>query len=302
MHGGIVGEQDLVLLQCGIGDGDCRDQAAGVGMHGEVKQLLSLGDLNDVTLVDNADAVGNETDDGQVVGDEQVGDIALLLELLQQVQDLCTNGNVQCGDGLVGNDQLGLHDHGTGQADSLTLTAGELVGVTGQMLGQQTDFLDHALDLLDAVLLILEELEVVQALGDDVVDGSTLVQGSGGILEDHLDVTDDLAVQAAGGLAGDANALVLDLTSSQGVDADNGTADGGLAGAGLTNQGESLTLVNIERGVLNGLDRIVALAEGDVHILEAQQNFSAVLIDGAMLRQMSSTINFFAHSRILLKC
>ena len=236
------------------------------------------------------------------MSDEQVSNITLLLELLQQVQDLCTDGNVQCGDGLVGNDQLRLHDHGTGQADSLTLTAGELVGVTGQMLGQQTDFLDHALDLLDTVLLILEELEVVQALGDDVVDGSTLVQGSGGILEDHLDVTDDLTVQAAGGLAGDADALVLDLASSQGVDADNGTADGGLAGAGLTNQGESLTLVNIERGVLNGLDRIVALAEGDVHILEAQQNFSAVLIDGAMLRQMSSTINFFAHSRILLKC
>ena len=234
--------------------------------------------------------------------DEQVGNIALLLELLQQVQDLGTDGDVQCGDGLVSNDQLRLHDHGAGQADSLALTAGELVGITGQVLGQQTDFLDHAFDLLNAVLLILEELEVVQALGNDVVDGSTLVQGSSGILEDHLNVTDDLTVQAAGGLAGDAHALVLDLAGSQGVDADDGAADGGLAGAGLADQGEGLTLVNIKRGVLNGANRIVALAEGDVHILQAQQNLSAVGINGTMFGQMSSTIHIFAHNRFLLKC
>ena len=103
----IVGKQNLVLLQCRIGDGNCGDQAAGVRMHGEIKELLSVSNFHDIALVDNTDTIGDEADDGQVMGDEQIGGALFLLELLQQVQNLGADGNVQCGDGLVGDDQLG---------------------------------------------------------------------------------------------------------------------------------------------------------------------------------------------------
>ena len=178
------------------------------------------------------------------------------------------------------------------------------MGIPGQMLRQQAHLVDNVLHLADPVFLVLVELEVVQALGNNVVHGSPLVQGSGRVLEHHLDVPDDLPVQALGGLAGNADALVLDLTGGAGVDPDHGPADGGLAGAGLAYQGEGLALVNVKAGILDGPDGAVALAEGDVHIFQAQQDLPAVFIQRTMLRQMRNTggFFFFTHSRILLKC
>ena len=63
---------------------------------------------------------------------------------------------------------------------------------------------------------------------------------------------------------------LLDLTGSAGVDTDHRTTDGRLAGAGLTDQGESLALVNIKRSGLYSTDSTVALAKGNVHIFEGQ--------------------------------
>ena len=166
------------------------------------------------------------------------------------------------------------------------------------MLGQQTDLLDDLLHLLNTVFLVLKELEVVQTLGNDVVNGSTLVQRSSRILEHHLDVTDDLPVQRAAGLTGNTDALILDLTSGTGIDTDYGTADGGLTGAGLTDQREGLALINVKACILNGLHRVIALAEGDVHILQAQQDLTAVFIQRTMLRQMLHILS--CHYKILL--
>ena len=287
MNGGVVGEQLLVFLQLGVGNGDGGDQALGIGVHGVVEQLLRLSHLHDIALVDNADAVRDEPDNGQVVGDEQIGGALLPLELFQQVQHLGTNGNVQCGNGLVGNHQLRLHDHSTGQADSLALAAGELVGVPGQVLRQQAHLVDHLLHLLHAVRLILVQVEVVKAFGDDVVHGGALVQRRCGILEDHLDIPDDLPVQGVRNLAGNADTLVEDLTGGAGVDPDDGAANGGLAGTGLAHQGEGLALVNIKRRIPDGLESLVALAELNVHIADGQQDLLAgLLVNGAMLREM----------------
>ena len=58
MYRRIVGEQHLMLLQLGIGDRNCRDQRTGVRMHRIVEKLLCVCDLNDITLINNADTVG----------------------------------------------------------------------------------------------------------------------------------------------------------------------------------------------------------------------------------------------------
>ena len=44
-------------------------------------------------------------DHGEVVGDEQVGQTVLGLEVHQQVYDLGLDGNIQSGDGFVGDDE-----------------------------------------------------------------------------------------------------------------------------------------------------------------------------------------------------
>ena len=157
------------------------------------------------------------------------------------------------------------------------------------MLREQTHLLDHLLHLPNPVGLVLKEVEVIEALGDDIVHGGPLVQGRGGVLEDHLDVADDLPVQGVRDFSGNADTLVVDLTARQGIDPDDGAADGGLAGTGLAHQGEGLPLVDVKGSVLNGADRVVPLAEGNVHIFQGQQNFPAVFCHRPMLRQAAGT-------------
>jgi hypothetical protein len=65
--------------------------------------------------------------DRQVVGDEQVCQRELGLELLQQVDDLRLNRDVERGDGLVRDDEVWVDRQRTGDPDPLALAAGELV-------------------------------------------------------------------------------------------------------------------------------------------------------------------------------
>ena len=86
-------------------------------------QLFGVGQLHDVALVDDGDAVGDVPHDREVVGDEEVGDAALFLQVAQQVEHLCADGHIQRRDRLVGDDELRLHDEGAGDADALPLAA-----------------------------------------------------------------------------------------------------------------------------------------------------------------------------------
>ena len=144
-------------------------------MQREVEQLFCLCHLHDGTFVDNTDTVGNETHDGKVVGDEKVSQLFFFLEFFQQVQHLGTNGNVQGGNGLICHNQFRFHDHGTGQADTLTLSAGKLMRITGQMLRQKTNLLNDVFYFFYAVCFVFEQMEVIKSFGNDIVYGSTLI-------------------------------------------------------------------------------------------------------------------------------
>ena len=83
------------------------------------------------------------------------------------------------------------------KANALALSAGKLVGIAGEVLGEQAHLFDHGLHLLHPVRLVAEQVEVVEALGDDIVHSGPLVQRRRRVLEHHLDVSDDLTVQGA---------------------------------------------------------------------------------------------------------
>ena len=65
----------------------------------------------------------------QVVGNKQVGEAEFVLQLLQNIDHLGLYGHVQGGNGLVADDKLRFRGQGSGDADSLPLSAGELVGI-----------------------------------------------------------------------------------------------------------------------------------------------------------------------------
>ena len=114
---------------------------------------------------------------------------------------------------------------------------------------------------------------VQQALGHDVVHLGALVQRGHGVLEDHLDLLGDFFVQLPGNLSVDFFALVDDFAVGHGVDADDGAADGGLAGAGLTHQAEGLALVDVKGDAVDGHELVPLGTEGDLHVSDADQDF-----------------------------
>ena len=84
--------------------------------------------------VHDRDPVADVLDDAHVVGDEQVGQAELALEVLQQVEDLRLDRHVERRDRLVADDEVGLEDERPGDPDALALAAGELVRIAPRVV------------------------------------------------------------------------------------------------------------------------------------------------------------------------
>ena len=63
------------------------------------------------------------------MGDENVGQAALCLQVLHEIEDLRLDRNVQRGDRLVADDKAGIQRQGAGDADALAAAAVQLVGI-----------------------------------------------------------------------------------------------------------------------------------------------------------------------------
>jgi hypothetical protein len=63
-------------------------------MRGILIKCIPGRQLNDLTEIHHCHAVGDMTYYAKVVGDEQVGKSYLLLNVLQQIDDLCLHGDI----------------------------------------------------------------------------------------------------------------------------------------------------------------------------------------------------------------
>ena len=99
------------------------------GWAGPQVHLVGGADLDQLAQVHDADLAGQVADHGQVVGDEQVGQAELPLQVAHHVEDLGLDRHVERGDRLVGDDQLRVEHQRAGEAEPLALAAGELVRV-----------------------------------------------------------------------------------------------------------------------------------------------------------------------------
>ena len=137
------------------------------------------------------------------------------------------------------------------------------------VLRVQAHALQHADDAVVTVLVVLSQLVDVDGLAHNVADGHAGVQGSIGVLEHDLHLTAvgqhvhrDLLL-GIGQLAGVVDHLtVIDDAAVGGlVQAQQGTAGGGLTAAGLTYQTQRLALVDEKAHVVHSLDVAALLAE-----------------------------------------
>jgi hypothetical protein len=67
--------------------------------------------------------IGELAHDGQVVADEDVGDVRFVADVGEQVQHLGLNGDVEGGDGFVEDQDCWLRCEGAGDRDPLPLAA-----------------------------------------------------------------------------------------------------------------------------------------------------------------------------------
>src|SRR5699024_445169 len=95
------------------------NQPLGVGVPGPVEQLRHASLLDHLTMAHDHDPftdLGHHTD---IVGDEQHRHIAATQLTVEQFDDLCLDGYVQCSGGFIGDEQRGLVDERHGDQYAL---------------------------------------------------------------------------------------------------------------------------------------------------------------------------------------
>ena len=85
--------------------------------------------LHHLAGVEHGHLVGDAAHDAEVVADEERGEAAPRLQLLQQVEDLRLDGDVEGGGRLVENEQIGFRGQRTGDQRALAHAAGQLMRI-----------------------------------------------------------------------------------------------------------------------------------------------------------------------------
>jgi hypothetical protein len=185
--GGVVDQTAAVLFAEGIRFRDGRKKGPSIRMQRVLEEFVARGKLDDVAIIHDGDAIAEIFDDRKVMSDEEHGETHLFLEVIEQVDDLSPNRDVEGADRFVANEELRIHDESSGDADALTLTTAEFVGVTGGVFGNKADFLEDFHAFLVVFFFVVLALDV-KAFLNDVFDGHAGVEGIDGVLENHLDL------------------------------------------------------------------------------------------------------------------
>src|SRR6185295_7831916 len=155
--------------------------------------------LRDAARVHHRHFVRRLCHDAEVVSDEDDSGPAFVLERADQIEDLSLDGDVECGRGLVRDQDLRIEHERDRDHDALAHPARELVGVAVQPIGRarDPDFLERLERAAPRNLArdILVRVDRLLDLPADLVEG---VQRGEWILEDHCDALPANATQLSG--------------------------------------------------------------------------------------------------------
>ena len=138
----VAAEDDALALRIGIGDRHRREQRLGVRHQRLGVERRAGRRLHDAAEIHHGDAVGDMLDDRKVVRDEEVGEPAIALQVLEQVDHLCLHRDVERGDRFVADDEARLDGERAGDADALALPARQLVREALGRIGREPDLAD----------------------------------------------------------------------------------------------------------------------------------------------------------------
>ena len=236
-----------------------RERVGGAGLH-------------DLAQVHDEDAAAHVLDHVEVVGDEHVGQRALRLELLQEIQHLRLHRLVEGGHRLVEDQEPGIEHEGARDVDALALAAAQLVRVAAAVETRvEADAAQHRarpLARLGARRAVHEQAE-----GDGVLDGQAGVQRRVRVLEDQLHVAAQplhaRRRRAPHVLAGEPHGAGVGLDQTQ-----DQPRQRRFAAAGLADDPEGLSRIDVERDVVDrahpGMDALEHAAPQREVLAQAQ--------------------------------
>ena len=108
-----------------------------------------------MSQIHDRDPVGNVAHDQKVMGDKEIGQTEFVLQLVEHVDDLRLDRDVEGRYRLIADNEVRIDSQGSGNTDTLALSAGELMGVARRMFGVEADMVHELQDSLPSLLFCL---------------------------------------------------------------------------------------------------------------------------------------------------
>src|SRR5688572_9059900 len=140
-------QRDARRLIVGIRHGDSREERPGIRMLRVAEEAGGLGHFDDAPEVHDGGPAADMLNEPQVVGDEEIGEPELFLQLEEQIHHLRLNRHIERRYRLVGNDERRIERERPGHPYSLALATAELVRIAIEGPGIEADELvevEHA--------------------------------------------------------------------------------------------------------------------------------------------------------------
>src|SRR5215510_2794337 len=236
-----------------IGDRHGLEQSPRVRMQRIAVQLITVGDLDHPSKIHDRDTMAQVPDHAEIMGNEQVGELELLAEFFEEIDDLRLDRHVERRDRLVANNEFGPQRERARNADALALPAAHFVGVAIGKLFRQAA---HVQQLMDAPFLRPPvRLDVMDAdwLADDLANLHARIERAVRVLEDDLD-TPAQTTQRFPPEVCEADTVEQDFALRRAFELQDAAAGRGLAATRLADQAERLAATNIEADAVNRLD------------------------------------------------
>src|SRR5207248_1230443 len=135
----------------------------------------------------DGDVAGDPSGEGEVVGDENAGEVEAAAEVEEQGGDLGLQKQVEAGERFVEDEEARLEDQGAGDGEALTLAAAEAErGFAGGSAGKADEL--QPLEGFAAAGIGRAAALDEERLFEKLSGGEPRIQAGGRFLEDELDV------------------------------------------------------------------------------------------------------------------
>ena len=125
-------------------------------------------------------------DHGKIMRDKQIRQPHFSLQLHQQIDDLCLNGNIQRRDRLITHNKLWIYGKRARDADTLPLAAGKFMGKAICMLAVQPHHFQQLIHACRPLCLAAAQSMDIQALGNNICNSHTRIKRRIRILKNNL--------------------------------------------------------------------------------------------------------------------